>query len=147
MKSAVPAAQREEDLSMITKTRGRGILLAAAFLLLSSAAVSLPSDAKKAGPCTETVTKFCADVTPGGGRIMKCLNDHRDDQSIACKDWLQEQNKSLKELNTSCTEEIARLCSFDTPDGIRIYRCLEDNYVVLKSDCRTKLREIRERLQ
>ena len=124
----------------------RGLLLLLSFLGLGVAA-DLGADTQFAGPCAETVTKFCKDVTPGGGRIMKCLNDHRDDQSMACRDWLLEQNKSLKELNTSCNEEIARLCSFDTPDGIRIYRCLEENYVALKSDCRDKLREIKDRMQ
>jgi hypothetical protein len=126
--------------------RSNRLLLAGAFLVLSIA-ISLQSEAQIAGPCAETVTKYCEDVTPGGGRIMKCLSDHRDDQSIACKDWLQDQNKSLKELNTSCIEEIAQLCSFDHPDNIRMYRCLEENYVALKSDCRNKLREIKDRLQ
>jgi hypothetical protein len=116
-------------------------------LLVIGVALSLPADAQIAGPCAETVTKYCGDVVPGGGRLMKCLNDHRDDQSMACRDWLQDQNKSLKEMNTSCSEEISRLCSFDTADSVRIYRCLEDNYIALKSDCREKLREIRERLQ
>jgi hypothetical protein len=124
-----------------------GRWLLAAVFTLACVFVSIPSDAQFAGPCAETVTKYCKDVTPGGGRIIKCLNDHRDDQSIACKDWLEDQNKSLKELNTACTEEIARLCSFDKPDSVRIYRCLEDNYVALKSNCRDKLREIRDRLQ
>jgi hypothetical protein len=110
-------------------------------------AVSAPSHAQITGPCAETVAKYCKDVTPGGGRIMKCLSDHRDDQSMACRDWLDDQNKSLKELNTSCTEEITRLCNFSNPDSIIIYRCLEDNYVSLKSDCRDKLREIKDRMQ
>ena len=131
---------------MGAKNQSGNIMLAAAFLFLFVAA-PLPVDAQIAGPCAETVAKFCKEVTPGGGRIMKCLSDHRDDQSMACRDWLQDQNRSLTELNTSCTEEIARMCSFDAPDGIRIYRCLEDNYIALKSDCREKLREIKDRLQ
>jgi hypothetical protein len=124
----------------------RGSLLLVAFLVFSSM-VSLPAEAQTAGPCTDTVTRFCKDVTPGGGRIMKCLNDHQNDQSIACKDWLQDQNKSLKELNTSCREEISQLCSFDPPDGVRIYQCLQGNYYALKIDCRDKLREIKDRMQ
>lgn len=123
-----------------------GILIAAAFLIICAVA-PVPSEAQITGPCTETVTKFCKDVTPGGGRIMKCLSDHRDDQSMACRDWLQDQNKSLKELNTACPGEIASLCNFDQPDNIRIYICLDHNYMVLKSDCRDKLREIKDRLQ
>jgi hypothetical protein len=136
----------EEVLPMGTK-RVSGVILRSAVFLLICAVAPVPSEAQIAGPCAETVTKYCADVTPGGGRIMKCLNDHRDDQSMACRDWLEDQNRSLKELNTSCTEEIARLCNFSKPDNMIIYRCLEDNYVSLKSDCRDKLREIKDRMQ
>jgi hypothetical protein len=78
---------------------------------------------------------------------MKCLNDHRDDQSMACKDWLEDQNKSLKGLNAACPEEIFNLCSSSASDGIRLYKCLEGNYFALKSNCREKLREIKDRLQ
>jgi hypothetical protein len=134
----------KEELRMTTKRVSGCILLAAGFLFFFL--LSVPSEAQIAGPCAETVTKYCKDATPGGGRIMKCLNDHRDDQSMACRDWLEDQNKSLKELNTSCTEEIARWCSFDASDSVRIYRCLENNYMALKSDCRQKLREIKDRM-
>jgi hypothetical protein len=124
----------------------RGYLYRVAFLVLF-VAVSDPSHAQIAGPCAETVAQYCKEVTPGGGRIMKCLSDHRDDQSMACRDWLDDQNKSLKELDTACPGDIARLCNFSNPDRIILYRCLEDNYVSLKSDCRDKLREIKDRLQ
>jgi len=131
---------------MVTKSISEARLLAAVFLFTCIAA-SAPSDAQIAGPCAETVTKYCKDVTPGGGRIVKCLNEHRDDQSMACRDWLEDQNRSLKEMNTSCAVDIARLCSFSSPDSFIIYRCLEDNYVSLKSDCRDKLREIKDRMK
>jgi len=102
--------------------------------------------AQLAGPCAETVSKFCKDVTPGGGRIIKCLAEHREDQSIACKDWVADQEKSMQGLKSACSEEIIKLCSSYT-EGVLLYRCLEDNYVNLLSDCRGKLREIKDRLQ
>ena len=126
---------------------GRSLLAAGFMLMFVIASIQAEAQAQVAGPCADTVAKYCKDVTPGGGRIMKCLDDHRDDQSIVCKDWLADQFKSLKELNTVCAEEIGRLCSFDTTDYLRIYRCLNDNYVALKLDCRAKLREIKDRLQ
>ena len=122
----------------------RHIILSA---VLACMALALTAQAQLAGPCAETIAKYCADVTPGEGRVMKCLNDHRDDQSIACKDWIADQQKSLKELNSACFEEISKLCSSAPPDSIRIFRCLEDNYVGLKLDCRNKLREIKDRLK
>jgi len=110
-------------------------------------ALALTAQAQVTGPCAETITKYCSDVIPGEGRIMKCLNDHRDAQSIACKDWIAEQQKSLKELNAACYEEISKLCGGGNPDSVRIFQCLNLNYVALKLDCREKIREIRDRLQ
>jgi hypothetical protein len=106
-----------------------------------------PASAQVQTPCNETIAKFCKDVIPGGGRIMKCLNDHRDDQSIACKDWVDDQLKSLNELMATCPEEIAKLCKNEPADKVRIYYCLLDNYIALRVECRSKLGEIRDRLK
>ena len=35
--------------------------------------------------CTADAQKFCAGVQPGGGRIVACLKDHRDELSDQCK--------------------------------------------------------------
>jgi hypothetical protein len=78
---------------------------------------------------------------------MKCLNDHRDDQSMACKDWVEDQLKSLNELMAVCPEEIATLCKSAPADRVSMYYCLLDNYIALRIDCRSKLGEIRDRLK
>ena len=44
--------------------------------------------------CHEDVEKFCGDVQPGKGRIMKCLKDHKDDLSQGCKDEMAKAKKS-----------------------------------------------------
>jgi hypothetical protein len=124
---------------------GKLIALAAAVIAMVLAA--LPSHAQITTPCNETIAKYCKDVVPGSGRIMKCLNDHQDDQSIACKDWVEGQQKSVNELIAVCPEEIGTLCKIDPPDKVRIYLCLLDNYIALKMDCRSKLGEIRDRLK
>jgi hypothetical protein len=118
-----------------------------AAMLLACVMMATPSPAEVTGPCRETIIKYCKDVVPGGGRIMRCLNEHRDDQSIACKDWLEDQSKSINELMSACPEEIAKLCNIDPPDKFRIFLCLNDNYVSLKMDCRSKLGEIKDRLR
>ena len=122
-------------------------LLPAALFALACVIAATPADAQITGPCAETVAKFCKDVIPGGGRIMKCLNEHRDDQSIACKDWIDDQMKSLNELMGMCTEDISTRCKNEPPEKIRIYYCLLDNYIALRLDCRSKLGEIRDRLK
>ena len=119
-------------------------MLWAAIAVMASA---LTAQAQITGPCADTITKCCSDVIPGEGRLVKCLNDHRDAQSIACKDWIAEQQKSLRELNTARYEELSKLCGAGNPDSIRIFQCLNLNYVALKLDCREKIREIKDRLQ
>jgi len=132
--------------AMVTiRVYGKRLALAPAVIAIVLAALPLP--AQTTTPCNETIAKYCKDVVPGSGRIMKCLNDHRDDQSSACKDWLEEQNKSLKELNVACTEEIAVLCNASSANSVSIFICLDGNYVALKSACRDKLREIKDRMQ
>jgi len=131
-------------LSIIRFGSGTGITF---WAVIAVTILALTAQAQIAGPCAETIKKYCSDVIPGEGRIVKCLDDHRDAQSIACKDWIADQQKSLKELNTACYEEISKLCGSGNPDSIRIFQCLNLNYAALKLDCREKIREIRDRLQ
>jgi hypothetical protein len=37
------------------------------------------------GGCTDDAQKFCANVESGGGRILQCLKDHKDNLSDKCK--------------------------------------------------------------
>jgi Golgi apparatus protein 1 len=46
--------------------------------------------------CGSDVKKFCADVPPGRGRILNCLNDHQDNLSDACLGF---QAKLAQRLN------------------------------------------------
>ena len=39
--------------------------------------------------CRYDIARFCADQTPGGGRIAGCLQKHRDDLSPECKDRMR----------------------------------------------------------
>jgi len=58
--------------------------------------LSLPSGAMEArtegrGPCAADIEKFCKDVQPGGGRIIKCLKEHEVQLSAGCKEQLEQR--------------------------------------------------------
>jgi len=40
--------------------------------------------------CTDDAQRFCANVEPGGGRILQCLKDHKDSLSDKCKQAAQQ---------------------------------------------------------
>lgn len=131
---------------MAANVLSRSVPVALLALVLCLLAAAVPA-APVGGPCAETIEKSCRDVTPGSGRIAKCLNDHAGDQSIACKEWVADQTRSLKDLNRVCDQEIVRMCGSVPAEGVRIFQCLEENYINLRIDCREKMREFRDRLQ
>ncbi|MBF0362619.1 MAG: hypothetical protein HQK49_16485 [Oligoflexia bacterium] len=38
--------------------------------------------------CTADVKKFCKGLRSGNGAIKKCLNEHHDELSVACRDTI-----------------------------------------------------------
>jgi hypothetical protein len=43
--------------------------------------------------CNDDVVKYCSDVKPGEGRMVKCLKEHKNDVSQACKDEMGKMKK------------------------------------------------------
>jgi hypothetical protein len=44
-----------------------------------------PGAAKVHAACATDITKLCPDVQTGGGRVMQCLKEHKDQVSDGCK--------------------------------------------------------------
>jgi hypothetical protein len=40
--------------------------------------------------CQDDAMKLCKDVKPGGGRIARCLKEHREELSPECREKLPE---------------------------------------------------------
>jgi len=47
--------------------------------------------------CTEDMGKFCKDVQPGRGRILKCLREHTQELSSACRKVTEEKEETVQE--------------------------------------------------
>ena len=130
---------------MIRHVRVTGMAHVATMVLLFLFSGAGAVSAQDVGPCTETLKKFCSDVTPGGKRLIECVREHEEEVPTACLDWIDDLMAKAQELNEPCFEEILNYCNFDEPDPLRIIRCLEKHYIQLRLECRQKLREVRNR--
>ena len=50
-----------------------------------SQAQSAPSQSDPRTACASDIQKICAGVSPGGGRVLACLKQHKDEVSDGCK--------------------------------------------------------------
>jgi hypothetical protein len=69
------------------------IILTAALLSASSAALAQQLTAAQRDACMGDYQKYCKDVTPGGGRIIACLAKESDKLTPACRKVLGEAEK------------------------------------------------------
>ena len=60
---------------------------------LSTATFAQDLTSAQRAACKGDYEKYCTGVTPGGGRIIACLNKQRDTLSDACKKVLDAQMK------------------------------------------------------
>ena len=57
----------------------------------STAAFAQALTSEMRSACKADFEKYCAGTTPGGGRIIACLDKHRDRLAEACKKVLDAQ--------------------------------------------------------
>jgi hypothetical protein len=81
--------------------KGRALLFS---LCLAATAQSAMADEPPTAPspqpanpvhaaCAADIQKLCADVQPGGGRIIACLRQHRDEVSDGCKQAMKAMHR------------------------------------------------------
>ena len=114
-------------------------ILILTFTVLLSLATENQAITNWKGPCAPDVQKFCADVNPGGGRIVECLNAHAQDLSPACQERRAELKKEAKEIHKDCLDDAQKFCQNVKPGQGRILKCLIQHKSEISAQCQTAL--------
>jgi hypothetical protein len=96
-------------------------------------------------PCSADIATFCKDVEPGGGAIMKCLEQHENQLSDACRAYEVTMEKTRVEsreakmhqmrIRQSCKDDLDKFCKdAGTASGVPL-KCLEAHETELSAPC------------
>jgi len=96
-------------------------------------------------PCKNEIAKFCKDIQPGDGRILRCLTLSEKDLAPACKKSIAQIDKAVVEVQDACADDYEIFCSSVLPGQGRIAACLEKNKKILTSKCRAILKEVKQK--
>lgn len=111
-------------------------IIAGVFCLSLSASVA----AEEAKPCAEDAAKLCKGVQAGEGRVAKCMKEHENELSAACKANIAKAKENIKEAADACKGDIEKKCKDVKRGGGRILQCLKQHEDALSSECREKLK-------
>ncbi len=92
--------------------------------------------------CQADAKKVCASVTPGQGRIVRCLVDNLSFVSQSCQEAVNRVRLIRSKIVGACAGDIGQYCQM-TPEGAgRIVACLRKNQDKLGGDCRAVLKTL-----
>jgi len=100
--------------------------------------IAFSADTPGQRACMDELEKFCKDVRPGEGRIIKCLQEHDSELSGACRDKVQSVTKKLEEAKQACAPDIGKFCKDVKPGDGRLIKCLTPHFEELTPACREK---------
>jgi hypothetical protein len=118
------------------------IALAVASLPQRGAAqIALPGERLRAVrmACAADYQRFCRDVLPGGGRIIRCLTRHADVLSQPCFQALTAWGLTAVNAFKMCLPDVAALCPHVPPHSGPALACLQQNAAKLSKACRDSL--------
>jgi hypothetical protein len=98
-------------------------------------------------PCAEEIAKYCKEVKPGGGRILKCLDEHEKELSVSCKRKLEESKERLMKAQQACAGDMEKFCKDVQPGGGRILKCLREHTQELSPACRQEVEKTKGKVQ
>ncbi len=130
---------------MILRCSVDGCIFVFALVLVLAVGVGRICASEEEEPCGEEIAKFCKDVRPGGGRILNCLDEHRNELSDICRNKLEGARQRLMEAQRACTGDVERFCNDVRPGQGRIVKCLREHTEELSTACRKIAERKREK--
>jgi hypothetical protein len=93
-------------------------------------------------PCTPEIQTFCADVQPGGGRILQCLKTNEPKLSMACANRVHDLQAALSGPLGICRDDWVAYCYHPRASTEResMVQCLQTHQAELSSACQKALR-------
>ena len=106
-------------------------------------ALTLPAHAQSVfQACEVDIDHYCADVTPGSGRLTACIYAHEDKLSDSCDAAVAETAdvitvifNRLRNVRLQCAGDVAKLCDEVAIGEGRIFACLHENKASLSDGC------------
>ena len=114
-------------------------------VLLSLSILAVPHVYAEGNPCEKDIAKFCKNIEPGEGRLLKCLKLSEEDLTPPCKKQLTQIEKAVEEVQNACADDYAIFCSSILPGQGRIAACLEKNQKILTPKCKKNLAVVKQK--
>ncbi|MBI5243623.1 MAG: hypothetical protein HY922_08055 [Elusimicrobia bacterium] len=99
--------------------------------------------AQKGGACKDDAAKFCKDVQPGGGRIVKCLQAHKGELAAPCREAQEKMahvgkqiKAGLDKAKEACQGDLDKFCKDVQPGEGRFAACLKGHLDELAPACK-----------
>ncbi|MDX2498623.1 MAG: cysteine rich repeat-containing protein [Desulfobacterales bacterium] len=99
--------------------------------------------------CEKELNSYCANVTPGEGRILACLYAYGDKLSGQCEYALYDAAVQLERavaalsyLANECDADLEKYCSSVTPGQGRLIDCLEKNSKNISKRCKQAVKDV-----
>jgi hypothetical protein len=121
------------------------LFVAAACLTVFLSSHALAESGRAGNMCKEDIQKFCKDVKPGEGRIIKCLMDNKDKLSAGCIQEIEvARNKSegnKDQARDACAGDLNKFCKDVKPGEGRLLQCLKQHDSELSTQCREAIQQ------
>lgn len=117
-------------------------VLAGVFCLTVATGVKAEPAAR---PCAEDAARLCKGVQQGQGRVARCLKEHANELSPACKENIGKAKEKVRDFKQACRDDSAKLCKGTKPGGGRILQCLKQHESELSPACKEKMGQPRGR--